>query len=120
MVFDRTIIPYGILSYILFGKLFVIEENIFKVQTYTKYRVFAGLEYLILYGCNAYMLFNLFNDHSPSPLSPPDYNRCTNLLYFLCTKRTVQYAIPNCYYTRSRVTDFEGSLWILFLRYLHY
>ena len=92
MVFDRTIIPYGILSYILFGKLFVIEENIFKVQTYTKYRVFAGLEYLILYGCNAYMLFNLFNDHSPSPLSPPDYNRCTNSLCFLCTESTVMHS----------------------------
>ena len=35
-------------------------------------------------------LFNLFNDHSPSSLSPPDYNRCTNLLYFVCTERTVK------------------------------
>ena len=40
-------------------------------------------------------LFNPFNDHSPSPFSPPftplppDYNRCTNLLCFLCTERTV-------------------------------
>ena len=35
-------------------------------------------------------LFNLFNDHSPSPLSSPDFNRCTNSLSFLCTERTVE------------------------------
>ena len=34
-------------------------------------------------------LFNLFDDHSPSPLSPRDYYRCTNSLCFLCTELTV-------------------------------
>ena len=34
-------------------------------------------------------LFNLYNDHSPSSLSPSDYNRCTNLLCFLGMERTV-------------------------------
>ena len=34
-------------------------------------------------------LFNLSHDYSPSSLSPPDYNRCTNLLCFLCTECTM-------------------------------
>ena len=34
-------------------------------------------------------LFNFFNDHSPSPLSTPVYNKCTNISCFLCTEPTV-------------------------------
>ena len=34
-------------------------------------------------------LFNLFNDHSPSHLSPPYYNRFNNSFCFLCTECTV-------------------------------
>ena len=36
-------------------------------------------------------LFNLFDEHSPSPLSSRDYYRCTNSLCFLCTERTVMW-----------------------------
>ena len=31
-----------------------MKKRLFKVHTYTEYRVFTGLKYLILYGCNAY------------------------------------------------------------------
>ena len=31
-----------------------MKKTLFNVHTYTEYKVLIGLEYLILYGCNAY------------------------------------------------------------------
>ena len=48
-----------------------MKKRLFKVHTYTEYRVFTGLKYLILYGCNAYPK----SDHEIASVDATVYER---------------------------------------------
>ena len=48
-----------------------MKKRLFKVHTYTEYRVFTGLKYLILYGCNAYPK----SDHEIASVEATVYER---------------------------------------------
>ena len=48
-----------------------MKKRLFKVHTYTEYRVFIGLKYLILYGCNGYPK----SDHEIASVDATVYER---------------------------------------------
>ena len=53
------------------ARCYWINKKLLKVHTYTEYRVFTGLKYLILYGCNAY----LKSDHEIASADAAVYKR---------------------------------------------
>ena len=53
------------------ARYYWIKKRLLKVHTYTEYRVFTGLKYLILYGCNAY----LKSDHEIASADAVVYER---------------------------------------------
>ena len=65
-----------------------MKKRLFKVHTYTEYRVFTGLKYLILYGCNAYpksdheiasvdaTVYEMVKNFQGSEIRPPLKGQC--------------------------------------------
>ena len=53
------------------ARYYWMKKRLFKVHTYTEYRVFTGLKYLILYGCNAYPK----SDHEIASVDATVYER---------------------------------------------